>query len=127
MSEILPTEIDVNQLAVRLKDRKRVMRTLWSPGEFFPHEDHTFVKKFISIKNPIEVARRARAYVSLVRDTHLEGYPCVYTPEYTIIATRLRELGFSHEQVSDIAKTPASVDILGEEEQMVYYAGGLYD
>lgn len=127
MSKILPSEIDVNKLAIRGADRVRVARTLWRPGDFKPHEDLAFVKKFISIKDPVEVARRARAYVAMVSKTHLDDSPTTYTPEYAIIANQLFAVGFSAQQVHDISKTKANVAVLDCDDTLKPFSGGMYD
>jgi hypothetical protein len=102
-------EIDVNTLFVYQKDKESIIKALWKPGEFRPHENKSFVTRFFAIRDPVGVARRARAYVALVKDVYVDK--TTFTPEYAIIANKLFRCGFTDQQVHDIAQTPANVEV----------------
>ena len=110
MSYILPREIDVKMLAAVDKDKQAIIKALWPNGSFDPVPNETFIKKFMSIKDPIRLARRARAYVSLVGKPYVNE--TTFTSEFALIANQLWKAGFDGQQIHDIAQTRANIPVL---------------
>jgi len=110
MSYILPREINVKMLAALDKDKQAIIKALWPNGSFSPVSNESFIKKFMSIKDPIRLARRARAYVSLVGDPHVTE--STFTSEFTLIVNQLWKAGFDGQQIRDIAQTKANIPVL---------------
>ena len=115
MSYILPREINVNMLAIDEQDKQALIKGLYlnkdGTFDFTPRQNRPFIKKFISIKDPVKLARRARAYVAIVGKPYKNE--TTWTEEYAIIANRLFEAGFDGLQIHDIAsKTKANTPVL---------------
>ena len=66
--------------------------------------------EFMSIKDPIRLARRARAYVSLVGKPYVNE--TTFTSEFALIANQLWKAGFDGQQIHDIAQTRANIPVL---------------
>ena len=73
-------------------------------------KNEAFIKKFMSIKDPIRLARRARAYVSLVGKPYVNE--TTFTSEFALIANQLWKAGFDGQQIHDIAQTRANIPVL---------------
>lgn len=110
MSYILPKEINVNDLRIDLKDKLMLTKALWKSGNIKPITNESFIKRFVSIKDPVKIARRAKAYVAL------KGKPYVnettFSGEFAIMVNRLFEVGFNAQQIHDIAQTAANAPVL---------------